>query len=140
MTKSERRRLRVLSALFRALDHRGYKIMADPKDRHNLAVVIWQEKVEFTLTLRQKQTRVPLSPEEKAEWFNAMTGKQFRVEQQVTDELVFKIRSVWWLDRRVKKEWADKPEKPLELQLNNIVAGLIAAVAVQRQHRARQQE
>lgn len=103
-------------------------------------MILGQEKVEFTLTLRQKQIRVPLSPQEKAQWLNAMTGRQFRTEQQVTDELVLRIRSVWWPERRVKKEWTDKPDLPLEQQLNDIVEGLIAAAAVQRKQRISQEE
>ena len=62
------------------------------------------------------------------------------MEQQVTDELVFRIRSDWWLDRRVKKQRADKPNRPLEQRLNDIVAGLIAAAAVQREQRISQEE
>jgi hypothetical protein len=71
---------------------------------------------------------------------NAMTGRQYRQEQQVTDEMVFRIRSVWFTDPRVKKEWADKPDRPLEDRLNDIVAGLIAAAAVQREQRISQEE
>ncbi len=140
LTKSERRRLRILSALLKAFEARGYKVVADPEDHHHLAVMVGQDKVEFTLTFRQRQIRVPLSPQEKAEWLNAMTGRQFRQEQQVTDDLVFRIRSVWFPDPRVKKEWADKPNRPLEDQLSNIVAGMIAAAAVQREHRIDQEE
>ena len=140
MTKSERRRLLVLSALFKALEARGHKVVADPTDHHHLTVIVGQEKVEFGLTLRQRQIRVPLSPQEKAEWLNAMTERQFRLEQQVTDQLVFRIRSVWFPDRRVKKEWADKPNRPIEDQLNDIVAGLFAAAAVQREQRISQEE
>jgi len=62
------------------------------------------------------------------------------MEQQITNELVFRIRSVWWSDRRVKKEWSDKPDRPLEQQLNDIVAGLIVAAAVQREQRISQEE
>ncbi len=139
ITQSERRRLRVLSALFKALEIRGHKIVADLKDRHDLAVMVGQDKVEFKLTFRQRQIREPLSPQEKAEWLNAMTGRQYRLERQVTDELVFRIRSVWFPDRRVKKEWTDQPNRPIEQLLNDIVAGLIAAGAVQREQRISQE-
>ncbi len=140
VTASERRRMRILSALFKALEARGHKVVADPEDHHRPAVMVGQDKVEFTLTFRQRQIRVALSAEEKAEWLNAMTGRQFRQEQQVTDDLVFRILSVWFPDPRVKKEWADKPNRPLEDRLNEIVAGVIAAAAVQREHRISQEE
>jgi hypothetical protein len=140
VTTSERRRMRIVSALLKALEARGHKVVADPEDHRHLAVMVGQDKVEFTLTFRQRQIRVPLSPQEKAEWLNAMTGRQFRQEQQVTDDLVFRIHSVWFPDPRVKKEWADKPNRPIEQQLNDIVAGLIAAAAVQREHRISQEE
>jgi len=39
ITKSERRRLRVLSALLKALDARGYKVVVDPENCHHLAVM-----------------------------------------------------------------------------------------------------
>jgi hypothetical protein len=139
-TRSERRRMGILSALFKALEARGHKVVADPEDHQHLAVIVGQEKVEFTLTFRQRQIRVPLSPEEKAEWLNAMTGRLFRQEQRLTNELVFRILSVWFPDPRVKKEWADKPNRPLEDRLNDIVAGLMAAAAVQREHRISQED
>ncbi len=140
LTKSERRRLRILSALCKALDARDYRVAADPNDRHNLTVMVGGEKVEFRLAHRQRQVKRPLSAEEKAQWFNAMAGREFRVEQQATDELLFRIRSVWWPDRRARREWADKPGRPLEQQLNDIVAGLTAAAAVQREQRISQEE
>jgi hypothetical protein len=140
VTTSERRRMRILSALFKALEARGHKVVVDPEDHHHLAGMVGQDKVDFTLTFRQRQIRVPLSPQEQAEWLNAMTGRQFRQEQQVTDELVFRILSVWFPDPRVKKEWADKPNRPLEDRLNETVAGMIAAAAVQREHRISQEE
>jgi hypothetical protein len=140
LIKSERRCMRILSTLFKALEARGHKVVADPEDHRRLAVMVGQDKVEFTLTFRQRQIRVPLSPQEKAVWLNAMTGRQFRQEQQVTDELVFRIHSVWFPDPRVKKEWADKPDRPLEQRLNDIAAGLIAAAAVQREQRISQEE
>jgi hypothetical protein len=132
--------MRILSALFKALEARGHKVAADPEDHRRLALIVGQDKVEFTLPFRQRQIRVPLSPQEKADWLNAMTGRQFRQEQQVTNELVFRIHSVWFPDPRVKKEWADKPDRPIEQQLNDIVAGLFAAAAVQREQRIGQEE
>ena len=59
MSKSERRRLRVLSALCKALDARGHRVVADPRDRHNLTVMLGGEKVEFSLTFRQRQIKRP---------------------------------------------------------------------------------
>ena|SRR2546428_8076266 len=56
MTKSERRRLRILSALFKALEARGHKVVADLKDHHHLAVIVRQDEVEFTLTLRGRRS------------------------------------------------------------------------------------
>ncbi len=51
--------------------------------------------------------------------------------QRLTDELVFRIRS--WVGPAVRTEWGDAPGKPLEDQLNDVVAGLlVAAVAVRR--------
>ncbi len=140
MTEPERRRLRILSALCKALDARGHKVEVDPKDHHNLTMVIGGEKVEVRLTHRQKQTTRPLTAEEKADWYNVATGRQFTTERQDTDDLVFRIRSDWWLDRRAQKEWADKPDRLLENRLNDIVAGLIAAAAVQREHRIKHEE
>jgi hypothetical protein len=135
MTKPERRRLRILSALCKALNARSYKVEADPNDRHNLTVMLGGEKVECRLARRQRQIKQPLTAEERADWYNAATGRQFKVARQEIDELVFRIRSDWWLDRRAKKEWADKSGRPVEQQLNDIVAGLIAAAAVQREKR-----
>lgn len=139
-SEPERRRLRILSTLFRALEKRGHKVTADPGHLHNVWAVINGEKVEFTLNQRQRKFRIELTPEERRAPHNIVEGVTFRTEQRTTDELVFKIRSLSWPDRRVRREWADASGMLLDEQLNEIVAGFIAAGAVVRERRLAQAE
>lgn len=46
----ERRRLRILSALFGALEKRGHQVVANPQDPHVIAFVIDGERIQFSLT------------------------------------------------------------------------------------------
>ncbi len=140
LTLAERRRLRILSALLNALEKRGHQVGADSQDVRTIWVEIGQDRVEFTLAQRQRQVKVELSPGEKAESYNAMTGRQYRIEQHAINELVFKLRWPWWPDKKVHKEWREKPDRPLEEQLNDIVAGLIMAAAISREKRLERAE
>jgi len=134
VTDVERRWLRILSALFKALEKRGHQIVADPESIYEVWAVVAGEKVEFALTRRQRKVKVELGPTEKKEPRNILEGRTQRVEQRVTDELVFRIRSVW-PGPGVRTEWAEAPGRPLEDQLNGVVAGLVVASAVVRERR-----
>jgi hypothetical protein len=119
--KTESRRLRILSTLFNELEKRGHSLLSAPNPTGNIAVKVLEEAVEFSLKERQKQSRVELTPEEKRYSFGLDRG--WRQVLEPTGKLVFMIQS--WLDSGMRKQWSDTGRKPLDQQLNDIIAGLL---------------
>lgn len=70
----ERRRLRILSALFEALEKRGHKVVADPKNRYEVACVVDGEKIDFSVVHLHKQFKEHLKPEKLRSSLNAAFG------------------------------------------------------------------
>lgn len=123
VTKADRRKLRILSSLLTALEQRGHKILEDQTDPRNVAVLVAGERVQFSLTERQRQLKEELTLQEKRNPLNF--GREFRVWQETTGELVLRISAL--VGAGLRTGWRDRPSKPLEEQLNNIIAGLLMA-------------
>jgi hypothetical protein len=133
----ERRRLRILSALFHALEKRGHQIIANPQNPLDLDLVVDGERIEFSLSERQKQIKEELTSEELSKSWNAF-GVKTRMTLQATRVLVFKIHT--WIGTGARTQWAEGARGPLENRLNEIVAGLLAAAATLRQQRLEREE
>ncbi len=97
---------------------------------------VLEEAVEFSLKERQKQSRVALTPEETRYSFGLDRG--WRQVLEPTGKLVFMIQS--WLDSGMRKQWSDTGRKPLDQQLNDIVAGFIRAAECLRRRRLDREE
>ncbi len=136
--KIERRRLRILSALFRALEKRGHQVVANPQNPYDVTLIVDGERVEFSVTQRQKQFREELTPEELRNPLNASLGTKSRTILRSTETLVFKIHS--WIGMGMRTQWCDGARVPLEKRLNAIVVGLLAAAATIRQQRLEREE
>jgi len=119
----ERRRLRILSTLFKELERRGYALLPDSKERHNPGVRIEGEIVEFRLREQQKQLRVHVNPEDR----HFSWDPEWRTELEPTGQLIFTIES--WLGNGLRRQWRDTSRKQFEHQLGDIIAGLILAGA-----------
>jgi hypothetical protein len=136
LPKTESRRLRILSTLFNELEKRGHSVLPAPNPGGNIAVKLLEEAVEFSLKERQKQSRVALTPEEKQYSFGLERG--WRQVLEPTGKLAFMIQS--WLDSEMRKQWSDTGRKPLDQQLNDIIAGLIIAAGCLRRRRLDREE
>lgn len=62
-SKTERRRLRLLSTLLNELEKRGHKIESGPDTTRKVSVLVAGERVEFSLEERYKQ--VAVTPEQR---------------------------------------------------------------------------
>lgn len=134
----ERRRLRILGALFEALEKRGHKVVANPQNQYEFECVVDEEKIDFGVVHPQKQFKENLQPEKMRNPLNAALGITSRIELRPTGMLAFKIHS--WIGVGIRKQWRDTARKPLEDQLNSIVAGLLFAAAMIRRHRMEREE
>lgn len=107
-TSLDRRRYRILSALFKALEQHGFTIKSDPYKQVHFEYQ--GERIDFTLREKQKQVRQPLNDDEKR-WRSA-TDRQWVQELQPTGKLIFTIKS--YLERGMRQEWLETEQKRME--------------------------
>lgn len=119
-TPIERRRLRILDALFKALE--AEKIVIAETDRHGPVARCGQDEIAFQLRPRLKEVRQLLTAEERR-WHGS--GKQYRRELVETDVLVFEIKR--WLPGDLPRIWQDGRKGMIEDRVDDIVATLLAA-------------
>lgn len=129
----EKRRLRILTALFKALEKRGFKLLTEHGSIYSVFAQKGDERIEFGLSERQRQRRVMLTKEEMRDPFVLASGRRWKQVREATGELVFRIRS--FLGRGAQSEWCDAADRPLETRLNAVVSGFIVASEILRKRR-----
>ena len=120
-TDIERRRHRILDALFKAAEKKGIRVKQE--ERKGVWFETSGEPLEFRLKEKQKQVRIPKSAEEMK---RLRPGERsWRQELQPSGILVFSIET--YLPTLPQRVWADAPDRPLEDQLGDILAQIILA-------------
>lgn len=133
-TAIERRRHRLLSALFNILEKHGYAAKVDERGRS--AVEINREMVAVMLKEKFRQIRIPLTDEDKKRSFNPK--RPWRQEMQPTGLLQLSIAPR--LHPTLRQSWSDAPDHLLEQQLPEIAAIFIAAAPILQERRRRYEE
>lgn len=123
-TSMDRRRHRILDALFKELERCGGKVKED--DRKGLFVELSGEKVAFQIREKQKQVRRPLTANERR--WRTSSDKDWKHELQGTGKFVFTIKT--WLRGGLQTEWLETDAKPMEEMLPQIAATILAAETV----------
>lgn len=118
---SDRRRHRFLDALFKAIERQSGKVKQG--DRRELSAEVSGETVEFQLREKHKQTRRPLTADERR--WRIAGGKDWKQELMPTGRLAFEIKT--YLPAGLKQQWIDTDKQPLENMLPDIVAVFVAA-------------
>lgn len=113
----DRRRLRILDALFRALEARGAKISESAQGQ--LSVTIDGQSIEFQVREKAKQVKVV-----KGEGSSAYT----RTKLVGTGKLTFAIKT--YLRGSLNEERLETDKKPLETQLPAIIARLFEGAVI----------
>ena len=133
-TASERRRHRILDALFKAAERQGVRVKQP--DRFTLFFETSGERVNFKLSEKQKQVRVPKTP---AEMQGLRPGeKTWRQQLQPTGFLSFSIET--YLPTLPQRVWGESTDQPLEEKLGDILAVLLlAGPLLVKQRREREQ-
>jgi len=134
----EKRKLRILNTLFKALEKRGFTLKIQQGNIYDIRVEIGNERIDFSLSERQRQVRIALTEEEKRSPFNLTLGRDWKQVRKPTGELVFRLRHL--SGHNIQSEWRDTPNCPLEEQLNRIVVGFIVAGEIERQLRTKRLE
>ena len=132
----ERRRLRILSALYIALEARGVRVVEREPRARDVALRHEHDEVGFELTEYVQQKRRPLTDAERADSWNAQT--KYRQERTPSGRL--RGRIVAFGMSGVPVLWTESEAQPFETLLSEVAAGVIAALAQAKARREQREE
>jgi hypothetical protein len=121
-TETDRRKHRILDALFKAIERQGGKIRQG--ERRELLAEVSGEKIEFQVREKQKQERRPLTADEKR-WRSA-DDKGWKQELVPTGRLSFEIKT-WQWPNGLQRQWVESDKQAMEAMLPDILAVFVAA-------------
>ncbi|MFP5328542.1 MAG: hypothetical protein ACLGHC_00165 [Alphaproteobacteria bacterium] len=133
-TAGERRRHRVLHALFRSLVKHGATISEN--DRRQLVATIEGEAIAFTCREKLRQVTRPLTDDEKRWETSNSSGVKKDLEPTGMMELQIHAR----LDEPLRKTWRESESKPIEAMLPEIVAIFLVLGPVLAERSRRREE
>lgn len=132
-TPMEKRRHRLLDALFKELEKQGAR--AGENDRRELYAEVSGERLEFELREKDKQVRRPLTAEE-LRWGGNKSG--MRQELQPTGCFLFAMKR--YVPGSLRREWLERDDAPIEDRLAEIVATFMVAGPIMAEERRRREE
>lgn len=130
----ERRRLRVLDALFKALE--SDQIDVTQNEQRLLQASCGNEKIEFQLRVKLRQVKRPLNADEQR-WYRS-GDRDHRLEFEETDVLIFEIKS--WLPGGLRRTWQDGRKDTIEALTGDILATILVAFPLMVAERERRAE
>ncbi len=129
---STSRALRIMDALFRALERRGHRIVSEKtpaiSDRQEKSAVCLMLGEPFVFAPREKARMVPLTEEDQKAREKLLAPAKVRYECSGMFELT--VGGGWPVRR-----WYDTPKRRLEDELNRVVLDLIVLVEARRKWR-----
>jgi hypothetical protein len=132
------RALRIMDALLKALDGRGFTISVDEKKRTTATVL--GEPVAFALEELVDRTERPLTPaQEKEKARHPWKYARPEYDYSPSGRLSLKITDPSWGEIG-RRSWSDGKRQRIEKVLNALIAGLIQAASVEREHRIQHEE
>lgn len=123
-TMTERRRHRVLHALFRALERQGGTISQD--DRSQLAATLGGETIAFELREKLRQVTRSLTPEEKR-W---ETWNTSGVRKELEPTAFLQLTILAWTEEPVRRQWLESEKRAIDAMLPSIVATFLVLAPV----------
>ncbi|KAB2954740.1 MAG: hypothetical protein F9K19_14775 [Rhizobiaceae bacterium] len=121
-TEMDRRKHRLLDALFKAIEREGGKVAQG--ERGVLFAVVSGEKVEFQVREKLKQKRRPLTEDEKR--WRSPSDNGWKNELAPTGSLVLEIKT-WQWPAGLPRQWLESEKQPMEAMLPDILAAFVAA-------------
>lgn len=134
LTTSQRRRHRVLHALFRALEQEGATI--GENDRRQLVARVAGEDIAFVVHEKSRQVTRPMTEDEKR-W---ETWNTSGVKKELEPTGRFEVRLETWTDQRCRKTWLETEKKPIETLLPEIVATVLVLGPILAEQRRKREE
>lgn len=118
-TAMQKRRLRILDALLREFERRGYAV---GEENRELWVRVQGEQISFSVDEPMRQRRVPTTEEERKR--SSFVG-EWNTIREATGELRLRLSAPYLYYS--KPEWRDRKERLLEDRLQDVLVGLLTA-------------
>jgi hypothetical protein len=128
------RALRIMDALLKALEKRGHSAEVSKDGPMATHILIGAEKVKVRLAEKANRSERELTADEKKRPAHTISNRWL---YGPSGRLTFEINE--YCDG-LQKKWTDKAKKPLEEQLNDVLAGLILAGEALRLRRIEREE
>jgi hypothetical protein len=128
------RALRIMDALLKALEARGHSAEVSKDGPMATYILIGAEKMKVRMSEKATRSERELTAEEKKKPVHTISN---RWVYSPSGKLTFEIDEYC---NGLQKKWTDKAQKPLEDQLNEILAGLILAGEALRLKRIEHEE
>ncbi len=123
---TERRKLRILSAIFSEIEKLGHAVK---ETRDEVYFEIGAQRLDYKVSEHFKQVQIQLSDEERRRSWNPAIAT--KTDLEATGELCFEITT--YISEPIRKRWRDGKRKKLEEQLGDLIAGLIKAAAIRKE-------
>lgn len=137
---SLRRALRIVDALIKAIEHRGWKVTLGTGDDRKSYVEVLGQKVPFGI--REPRKQIPNEPPKPV---RLRTGKMYtpyhyKYREEPSGRLALVIRNSW--GHGVSKSWLETESRPLEDRLNDfiVVVVRVAHKEAERERRWREEK
>jgi hypothetical protein len=128
------RALRIIDALVRAAEQRGYAIENSKQSPYPTQMVIGEESIRFKLFEKSNRRDRELTAEEKRKPAHEIRDRSIYTPSGVLSFEIDEYTDYW------QRRWTDRPNKPLEEQLNDIMIGFIVTAEALRARRLRWEE
>jgi hypothetical protein len=115
----------------------GYRVAAQHEKSEPITIRSATTELKFIVFEPIRRLRLPRTEKEKQDSWNK--NHEWKYENRLSGELVLRIESHCRAGTR--SEWRDKPESPLEGQIDEVMTGLVTAmVLVEDLERLRREE
>lgn len=140
-TELDKRRLRILSTMLRALEERGYKLTTSGYRSHTIQIGMGADRLEIDLAERIQQVRRKITEEDRKKRSYFSDDQVWTQEKVPTGELILKIKEP---DRYgLSKEWRESGDVKLEQQLDDVaaeIAGMFEELRLRHQREAEERQ
>ena len=132
------RALRVMDALCKALEARGYAVEVDEEGKYSTSVVVLEERVFFVMEEQTKRTEHTPTPQERLEAKLYSWKKWPEYDHVLSSSLRLRIVDATYLS--VRTTWADGSKQRIENCLNGFIAGVLKVAEAIKRRRFEQAE
>ena len=136
--ESVERALRILDALFRAFEVRGYKVEAAKRDTGYARVIVQEEAISFSLEERVRRRPHHLTDQEKSRKQRYVWSWAPKYDYIPAGALMLKLDTRY--GSGLRGTWSDTRQRRVEDCLNDVIVAMVRLAEWKKQERRRAEE